>query len=126
MSYFEDNILFIKIKRPDGLYSKGGLNAGVSNYSWSKRGKMWQTLGSVRLHLNQYTDYTSKSFVNIIPKNWMVEITLKNSQVVSMLACKFYPPTIYDDIDSEVFDSLMKEHHKQVNDTIKDEIESKK
>jgi hypothetical protein len=51
-----------KIKNSKGFYSEGGINN-----IWSCNGKVWKTLGHVKLHLNAIMDDW-----NYIPDDWQV------------------------------------------------------
>lgn len=56
-----------------GLFSKGGSDANVAKGSscWSKKGKVWNGLGPLRLHLNMFLEdghCTTKG----IPSTWEV------------------------------------------------------
>jgi hypothetical protein len=46
-----------------GLFSKGSSYANVSLRRWSKRGKVWNSIGSLKNHLNLYKK---------IPEHWTV------------------------------------------------------
>lgn len=130
MSYFEDNILFIKIRRADGLYSKGGRNADTSkhgwgSYSWSKRGKMWQTIGSIKNHLIQYCEwnYTKGYIKNNIPKDWVVEVMLKNKQMIAIFAYEFYPRSTDFCYNADELITINENHNKKFNKELKELIE---
>lgn len=53
-----------KIRRTrDGLFSKGGQSCTSGDWNWSKKGKTWNTSGTISSHLSQYTK---------IPADWDV------------------------------------------------------
>lgn len=70
-----------------GLYSKGGTQIQKCNSCWSKTGKTWSSIGSLKSHLMQYTyqTYTTVQGRSVkgpitftIPDEWeVVEIDLK-------------------------------------------------
>lgn len=87
-------IKIYKIENQEGLFSTGTMNP-----RWTKKGKIWQSFGAVKLHLRQFcSNYGWKDnktvyfWQNNIPENWVVvEITNNNTERYS--AKDLYPPT---------------------------------
>ncbi len=88
-------IKIYKIENQDGLFSTGGRHP-----RWTKKGKIWQSFGAVKLHLRQFCrdwefgeDYKTRYFwKNTIPEEWVVvEITNNNTERYS--AKDLYLPT---------------------------------
>lgn len=53
-----------KIRRSrDGLFSKGGQSCNNGDWRWAKKGKTWNTSGTISSHLSQYAT---------IPADWEV------------------------------------------------------
>lgn len=90
------DIKIYKIENQEGNFSTGTMNP-----RWTKKGKIWQSLGAVKLHLRQFcSDYrwednkTVPSWSNNIPEYWtVVEIT--NNTTERYYAKDLYPPTEY-------------------------------
>lgn len=83
-------MLIYRIKNTKtGMYSNGG-----SYPRWSKKGKIWKTLGYVRSHLRAFMeyDYRKKTTVGIDPKlkDWVIEtseITEQPRDVIAVMDC---------------------------------------
>lgn len=99
-----DNIKIYKIKDKDtGLYSTGGMEP-----SWTKRGKTWNQINFVKIHLRQFcsdrrvTKETmnkpvwerewENKWANRIPLNWLV-VELSTQGIVEVEAHTLYPKT---------------------------------
>lgn len=89
-------IKIYKIENKEGLFS-----TGTRNPKWTKKGKIWQSFGAVKLHLRQFCSdwefnketYKSQRFwKNNIPEEWVV-VEITNNDVVRYHAKGLYPPT---------------------------------
>lgn len=85
------------MNKTTGLFSKGGCNADISPYYWSKKGKVWTGLGPLKCHLKFYvTDLSySKSYNNKIPHDWVVMEYNNGDWSETMTARSLYPETKY-------------------------------
>ena len=87
-------IKIFKIENQEGMFS-----TGTRNPRWTKKGKIWQSFGAVKLHLRQFCsnwdwkdNKTIYSWKNNIPEEWVVvEITNNNTERYS--ARGIYLPT---------------------------------
>lgn len=85
-----------KIKNKDGLFS-----TGTTHPRWTKKGKVWQSFRSVKLHLRQFcSDFgwdkelnrSRYIWQNNIPEDWIV-LEITNDNVVEYVAKDLYPQT---------------------------------
>jgi hypothetical protein len=88
-------IKIYKIENEEGLFS-----TGTRNPKWTKKGKIWQSFGAVKLHLRQFCsdwefgeDYKTRFFwKNNIPEEWIV-VEITNNDTERWHAKDLYPPT---------------------------------
>lgn len=90
-------IKIYKIENKDGMFSTGTMHP-----RWTKKGKIWQSLGAVKRHLRQFcSNYGWKDdkcvyyWQNNIPDNWTV-IEITNNNVERYNAKDLYPLTDAD------------------------------
>jgi len=85
-----------KIKNKDGNFSTGTMHP-----RWTKKGKIWQSFGSIKLHLRQFcsnigwnaeTGMSEYTWKNHIPEDWVV-LEITNNSVIEYIAKDLYPPT---------------------------------
>lgn len=87
-------IKIFKIENKEGAFSTGTMHP-----RWTKKGKIWQSFGAIKLHLRQFcSNYhwvenkTAYFWQNNIPEDWIVvEITNNNTERYS--AKDLYPTT---------------------------------
>ena len=67
-------MIFYKIRNKNtGEFSKGGLRLrSTGDVTWGKKGKTWDTLGTLRSHLNQHLGNPSYGFKQTDMSHWEV------------------------------------------------------
>jgi hypothetical protein len=78
-------VIVYKIKNGQGLYSMGG----CWRSGWNKEGKIWRTLGHVKLHLNSFLDAHKE-----VPEDWKV-ITCELIETNEEFSCRDLYESIY-------------------------------
>jgi hypothetical protein len=70
----ESIVIFYKIRNKNtGEFSKGGLRLrSTGDVTWGKKGKTWDTLGTLRSHLNQHLGNSSYGYKQTDMSHWEV------------------------------------------------------
>lgn len=106
------NFICFKIRHEiSNKYSQGGVCCKNPKWHWTKLGKCWNSLNTIKNHLFQYCEDYSQSFKNNIPDEWIVEVYLydsnNNLKCINIKAKYFYPLLNY----SEIIKKYTNEHN---------------